>query len=171
MMKLGKVLEERLTEACETLTETEFARTGHHLEAEVSAVRIRDFAQILMDAEYFLVFVSAVDVEPAPRVIYQFDHFTSPCRIKATVPVDGDGAVPTISDIFTGADWHERETRDLLGVTFTDHPNLIPLLLCEEDVDLKPLAKSEKALKTMEMVTRGYKAKKAAAKKPKEKKS
>lgn len=164
MMKLGKVLEERLTKTCEKLTETDFAKTGHHLEIEAKADQIRDFAGLLLDAEFYLVFVTAIHVDPDCRVIYQFDHFTAPCRIKVSVPVDESGTVPTISDIFTGADWHEREAKDFYGVIFDGHPNLIPLILCEEDVDLKPLLKSEKALKTMEMVTRGAKTKKAAPK-------
>jgi len=57
--------------------------------------------------------------------------------------------VPTISDVYTGANWHEREVRDFYGVVFSGHPNLEPLILAEEDVDLKPLLKEEKKLKDL----------------------
>jgi NADH-quinone oxidoreductase subunit C len=63
--------------------------------------------------------------------------------------VDEECQIPTISDIFDGADWHERETRDFYGIVFSDHPYLKPLILAEEDVDLKPLLKKEADLKEM----------------------
>ena len=38
-------------------------------------------------------------------------------------------AAPTVSDLWPAADWHERETYDLLAVTFTDHPDLRRILM------------------------------------------
>jgi NADH-quinone oxidoreductase subunit C len=52
--------------------------------------------------------------------------------------------IPTISSIFAGADWHERETHDFFGIKFIGHPNLTPLLL-PEDADFHPLRKDYKA--------------------------
>jgi len=52
--------------------------------------------------------------------------------------------VPTISAVFPGANWHERETHDFFGIRFAGHPNLIPLLL-PEDADYHPLRKDFKA--------------------------
>lgn len=40
--------------------------------------------------------------------------------------------VPTVSDIWRTADWHEREVYDLFGVNFLGHPNLVRIL-CPED--------------------------------------
>jgi NADH-quinone oxidoreductase subunit C len=40
-----------------------------------------------------------------------------------------DGRLPTLSDIWPGANWHERETYEMFGVVFDGHPNLVPLLL------------------------------------------
>lgn len=37
--------------------------------------------------------------------------------------------LPTLSALYAGANWHERETFEMFGITFEDHPNLIPLLL------------------------------------------
>jgi len=50
--------------------------------------------------------------------------------------------VPTISQIFPGADWHERECHDFFGLTFDGHKNLLPLLL-PEDADFHPLIKED----------------------------
>lgn len=40
--------------------------------------------------------------------------------------------VPTVMDIWIGADWHERETYDLLGVIFTGRKELTRILLPED---------------------------------------
>ncbi len=49
---------------------------------------------------------------------------------RVSVPV-GAG-VPTLADLFAGADWQEREQYDLVGVVFDDHPDLRRLMLPEE---------------------------------------
>jgi NADH-quinone oxidoreductase subunit C len=38
-------------------------------------------------------------------------------------------SLATLSGLYAGANWHERETFEMFGITFEDHPNLIPLLL------------------------------------------
>jgi NADH-quinone oxidoreductase subunit C len=42
-----------------------------------------------------------------------------------------DGSVPTLSGVWRGANWQERETWELYGVTFEGHPHLVKLLLPE----------------------------------------
>ncbi|MGW7485101.1 NADH-quinone oxidoreductase subunit C [Nonomuraea muscovyensis] len=37
--------------------------------------------------------------------------------------------LPSAVGVYRGADWHERETFEMFGVIFEDHPNLVPLLL------------------------------------------
>ncbi|MBN2233320.1 MAG: NADH-quinone oxidoreductase subunit C [Deltaproteobacteria bacterium] len=129
------------------VTPVEYGQRGYHLLVELENGRVRDFARIMHDQGYFIGFVTAVHVAPAIEVRYQFAHFDRQSRVMGFTTVDAAGAVPTIADIFPGANWHERETRDFYGVVFTGHPNLEPLILPEEDVDLKPLLKSEKNLK------------------------
>lgn len=48
--------------------------------------------------------------------------------------------VPTVTGVWAAADWHERETYDLCGVRFIDHPNLVRIL-CAEDWVGHPLRK------------------------------
>ncbi len=44
--------------------------------------------------------------------------------------LDGDApAVATWSDVYPGADWHERETWEMYGFDFVGHPNLIHIYL------------------------------------------
>ncbi|MCH7232886.1 NADH-quinone oxidoreductase subunit C [Glycomyces sp. L485] len=42
------------------------------------------------------------------------------------------GPVDSITDLYAGANWHERETHEMFGVDFTGHPGLRPLLLPPE---------------------------------------
>ncbi|MCT4355903.1 NADH-quinone oxidoreductase subunit C [Streptomyces sp. Je 1-79] len=48
--------------------------------------------------------------------------------------------LPTAIPVYAGAEWHERETHEMFGVEFTDHPNLVPLLL-PENFEGHPLRK------------------------------
>lgn len=127
-------------------------RVGYHVGVCLEATQVRSFAQWMLSAGFFIDFLSAVDVFPSLQVIYQFAHYAEPCRINARVSLPASGAVETISDIYQGANWHERETRDFYGVVFSGHPNLVPLILCDEDKDLKPLLKKEGARKPLEEV-------------------
>jgi len=60
--------------------------------------------------------------------------------VKTRVTYD-DPAVPSVAAIYPAADWHERETRDMFGIVFDGHPNLVPLLLPEDMTDHFPLRK------------------------------
>jgi len=51
-------------------------------------------------------------------------------NMKIRVPREG-GSVPTLSGVWRGANWQERETWELFGVAFEGHPHLVKLLLPE----------------------------------------
>ena len=48
---------------------------------------------------------------------------------------------PTLTGVYRGADWHERETWDMFGIEFTDHPGLEPRILTVENFEGFPLRK------------------------------
>ena len=49
-------------------------------------------------------------------------------RIRVKVETDEDTAVPSVISVFPAANWFERETFDLYGVLFSDHPDLRRIL-------------------------------------------
>ena len=60
--------------------------------------------------------------------------------MKTRVTYD-DPSCRASSTIYPAADWHERETRDMFGIDFEGHRNLVPLLLPEDMTDHFPLRK------------------------------
>lgn len=60
--------------------------------------------------------------------------------LKTDAPKD-DPVVPSVTSVWKGADWHEREGAELFGVVFTGHPDLKHLLLFEEFQGKYPLRK------------------------------
>jgi NADH-quinone oxidoreductase subunit C len=81
-------------------------------------------------------FICIIDVTAVdwPGRAQRFDvvyHFLSPRlnqRIRVKVPTDEVTPVPSLVDVYRGADWFERETYDLYGVLFTGHPDMRRIL-------------------------------------------
>lgn len=91
----------------------------------------------------FLRFVTAVDhMEEGMEVVYQLWSYTHRhgVTLKTRIPAD-DLRVPSVTQIWKGANWHEREAAEMFGIVFEGHPNLVPLLLPEDMTDHHPLRK------------------------------
>lgn len=127
------------------------ASRGIHVDAWVPAERLRDAVQALRDREFLIEDVIGVDAAPEMMVVYHFHRLEGGCRLQLRVRTDRENPkVPTIQDIFPGANWHEREQHDFYGVEFEGHPDLSPLVLPEDAGDLRPLRKDEKKLKSLD---------------------
>lgn len=153
-MSITETLKNKCSEIQVTVSDVDYKSRGYHFEIQVPGEKIRDLATVMIDCEFYLDLVTAVHAESAFQIVYQFAKFDEPCRVNAKVLTDASGTVSTISDIYHGADWHERETHDFYGIKFDGHPDMRPLLLSDDDADLKPLLKSEKKLKSVEDITR-----------------
>lgn len=60
-------------------------------------------------------------------------------RLRAFLPIE-EPNIATITDIYVGADWLERETYDFFGVNFVGHPDL-RRILNEDSMDYFPMRK------------------------------
>lgn len=66
-------------------------------------------------------------------VMYQLHNLENNQRVRLKINLPADNAVtPSISHIFSAANWLERETYDFYGVSFTGHPNLKRILNVDE---------------------------------------
>ncbi len=120
---------------------------GYHLDVQLDTGQLLAAVLILDETDFFIESITGVDwiKEDQLEVVYDFSRYDfDPCRvvIRTRTPRK-EPKVPTISKIFAGANWHERETHDFFGIKFDGHPHLIPLLL-PEDADFHPLLKDFK---------------------------
>jgi NADH-quinone oxidoreductase subunit C len=134
-----------MTEALNTLGEKIVAglagsAIGHsiafdQLTVTVQVEKIVEIVKYLRD-EPSLRFINFTDVTAVdyPGREKRFDvvyHLLSPTlntRIRLRAEADETTQVPSIIDVFPGADWFERETYDLYGVIFIGHPDMRRLL-------------------------------------------
>lgn len=125
----------------EKVDQGDYSKTGYHLEVAATPAQMPQVAQAMLEAGCFLESLTAVDIsKEAFTLVYHFANFHELCRtvIQASLPKGTEA--PTISHIYPGADWYEREVYDLFGIRFAGHPNLKRLLL-PEDADFHPLLK------------------------------
>ena len=127
--------------------ETDYKAKGYHLDVDLPPEKIPEAAEILLRENFFIESITGVDWidDEQLEAVYDFNHFNELCRVVIRTRTDRNNPeIPTISNIYQGANWHERETHDFFGIKFIGHPNLEPLLL-PEDADFHPLLKDFKA--------------------------
>lgn len=101
--------------------------------------RIVEVARAFKDSGFvYLVDLAGVDYSKYPNhsglrfsVSYTLYSFQKNGRVRLRVWTDEKGAVPSVTSVWKTANWHERETYDMLGITFSGHPNLERILMWE----------------------------------------
>jgi NADH-quinone oxidoreductase subunit C len=116
------------------------------LTVTVSSVVIHDIILFLKEKEGYIFLtdlcgVHYPDQELELGVVYHLHDFVKNTRIRIkTFVAKDDPTLATVTDIFSGANWMERETYDFYGVIFKGHPNLIRILNVEY-LDYFPMRK------------------------------
>ena len=134
-------MEEKLREIGEHITRAlptaikSFEIVSGELTVHANTVAIEDVARFLCHDPrcWFWSFIDICGVDWPERekrfdVVY---HFLSPyqnTRIRVKLQTDERTPIPSICGVFPGAEWFERETWDMYGVMFTDHPDMRRLL-------------------------------------------
>jgi NADH-quinone oxidoreductase subunit C len=116
---------------------------GYHLDVRVTPEQLVSAALLLDQYHFAIDTVTGVDwlATGEMEVVYDFFHLALPLQVVVRTRTPRDNPeVPTISKVFPGANWHERETHEFFGIRFAGHPNLTPLLL-PEDATYHPLRK------------------------------
>lgn len=74
-------------------------------------------------------------------VVYHLHSFENGVRLRIKVYLTEENpTVQTVTSLYTGANWMERETFDFFGIKFDGHPNLTRILNME-DMDYHPMRK------------------------------
>lgn len=130
--------EERIQQVAAALAERvggEVSRDNNQTVVRVACERIVEAATILRDAFGFQVAedVTAVDYwqrrEPRFDVVYHLFSYEHGDAITLRVAVDEGEAVPSVTGVFPGANWYERELYDMFGIPFEGHPDLRRILM------------------------------------------
>ena len=130
------------------ILEQDYQAKGFHLDVQLEPDQLIEAVRIIFDLGYYLESITGVDwiKQDQLEVVYDFSRYDFDlCRtvVRTRIPRT-EPHLPTITPIYTGASWHERETHDFFGIVFDGHPHLVPLLL-PEDADFHPLLKDFKA--------------------------
>lgn len=67
------------------------------------------------------------------HAVYALQSFTHNRRLRVEVTApDTDPHIPSVCATYPAADWHERETWDMFGLIFDDHPSLTRILMPDD---------------------------------------
>jgi NADH/F420H2 dehydrogenase subunit C len=100
--------------------------------------RLLDLCRWLRDNPEFdmayLSFVSAVDWPDRFEVVYHLTSINRRQSVMLKVPIAKDPrpSVPSVVELWSGANWHEREAYDLFGITFEGHPDLRRIMMSSD---------------------------------------
>jgi NADH-quinone oxidoreductase subunit C len=125
---------------------TDAANALGELTVAVNPAHIVAVCRHLKDAQKFvrLSSVTAVDwmpEEPRFELVYHLQSVERNLRVRIKARVGGDAPeIDSVTGIWRGANWYEREVFDLFGVVFRGHPNMKRLLM-PEDWEGHPLRK------------------------------
>jgi len=144
-----KIVEElRETIGSENLIAWKIPR-AKRIYVSVKPEKLRDAVKHLAGKNFeHLSTISCVDVGDGIEVLYHLTRqgpgrgITISLRVKT--PME-NASLPTITDIMPGAVLYEREVHDFVGVIFTGHPDLSPVMLPDKwPEDVYPLLKKWK---------------------------
>ena len=105
----------------------------------IKAARLVDVAKILRDQLRFEMCVGVNGIhfpEETSRelhAVYSLLSITRNQRIRLEVCVsEKEPHIPSVVDVWAGANWHERETYDMFGIVFDNHPGLTRILMPDD---------------------------------------
>ncbi len=147
-MDARTIIESLTSEFPEAISESE-VESEIRVRAYVAAGKAKETCQYLKDSLQFDHLCSVCGVDYPKRgeieVVYHIASYEHPVvlTLKAKLPRDSP-EIESVVPVYWNANWYERETYELYGVMFKNHPNLKPLVLPEEMLGEWPLRKDYK---------------------------
>lgn len=137
MAELGELVEKLRGRFSKAIGEVVSFRDEYTI--RVKREYLLEVAQFLKEEpEYAFTFLSdlcGVDYlgrEPRFEVVYHLYSMEHAHRLRMKVSLlSNDLTIPSVVSVWKTANWHERECYDLLGITFSNHPDLRRILTPE----------------------------------------
>lgn len=122
--------------------DSDYARTGCHLEVRLDQVGMRRVAKVMLDKRFYLETITAVDYIEYFELVYLYStYYQDIFRVKTRIRIPKDGTPFSVSAVYPGAIWLEREVYDFFGIQFQEHPDL-KRIINPDDADYFPLLKN-----------------------------
>ena len=125
-----------------------FSINGDNLIIYVDRLKIVELLTFIRD-DFELSFKTLLDLfgadllglrEPRFEVIYNLLSYKLNNRLTIKVAINEDQSVPSVSKVFSSANWYEREAYDMYGIVFENH-NDLRRILTDYDFEGYPLRK------------------------------
>ena len=103
----------------------------------IDAAKIVPVCSLLKDQEEYirLASVTALDhhpVEPRFEVVYHLHSLARNRYLRLKCAVAENATIDSVTGVWRGANWYERETFDLFGIVFNGQPNLTRILMPDD---------------------------------------
>jgi NADH-quinone oxidoreductase subunit C len=113
--------------------------SGEFRSEHTVTVELGSLHEVLAFAKKELGYEMVIDIcsldhfghDPRFEMVYELVTLNDSKHLRVKSPVGEDEKVPTVTDLWAGADWHEREVYDMMGIPFSGHPDLRRILMWE----------------------------------------
>jgi NADH-quinone oxidoreductase subunit C len=142
--KLLAELKNSLTQAVPEgqVQESDYSRTGYFLEVRLDQVGMRRVAQVMKDKQFYLETITALDLIDQFELVYLYSTYNQDFfRIMTRIRIPKEATPFSVSAVYPGAIWLEREVYDFFGIRFQEHPDL-KRIINPDNVDYFPLLKN-----------------------------
>ena len=142
-----KLLEELKNSLTQALPEGrvhpgDYDRTGYHLEFRLDQVGMRRVAREMKAKQFYLETITAVDFIDYFEIVYIYStYYQALCRVMTRIRMPKEASPFSVSAVYPGAIWLEREVYDFFGIRFQEHPDL-KRIINPDEVDYFPLLKN-----------------------------
>jgi NADH-quinone oxidoreductase subunit C len=107
------------------------------LSLTIDPARIVEVCRFLKhEHRYRVSGITGVDwwpMEPRFEVVYLLHSIERNERLRLKCRLGGDSAaIDSVTEVWSGANWYEREVFDLFGISFRNHPNLKRIMMPDE---------------------------------------
>lgn len=125
---LKSTLSHAIVKETHFLGETTIQTSKEHLKTVLGLLKQKAGYEVLMD----LTGVDYLEPHKHTKVVYWLHNPATLERLRITILVARAESIPSVIDLWEGADWYERELYDLFGVTFEGHPDLKRILMPDD---------------------------------------
>jgi NADH-quinone oxidoreductase subunit C len=93
---------------------------------------LRDDTELSFNFLSDLCGVDYLERKPRFDVVYNLYSINKNHRLRLKVRVEEGESVPSVTPVWSTANWHEREVYDMFGINFDGHPDLKRILMADD---------------------------------------